>query len=341
MQDLWNHPGHGAAAVEEIAASSTVFYTAPVVGAPSVIERQIERLRDRLHSAAIDVRRQIENAEMRRLLGILDDLRDRLKNPDGYRSQETEDAEDAFLKQRHRAMGLEKLVPDPTALLVIDEADRLKIAGLEQTRSIFDQGGIGMVLIGMPGLEKRLARYPQFYSRIGFVHEFRPLSASDLRQLLERHWTPPGVKLPGDAIDTVAAASIIRITGGNFRLLNRLLTQVERILEINALPLVTKEVVEAARENLVIGQAERLSATRYLGRINQRGEQPREPRSRRRTRVPQRVGFALTNANLPVSLSELFGIVPSTLFGTFALLGGRWGSRPCEEPTDGGWVDSE
>ena len=157
MQELWNDPGHSTAAVEEIAAHSTVFYTAPVVGAPGVIERQIGKLRDRLHSAAIDVRRQIENAEMRRLLGSLDDLRDRLKNPEGYRSQETEDAEDAFLKQRHRTMGLERLVPDPTALLVIDEADRLKIAGLEQARSIFDQGGIGMILIGMPGLEKRLA----------------------------------------------------------------------------------------------------------------------------------------------------------------------------------------
>ena len=65
----------------------------------------------------------------------------------------------------------------------------------------------------------------------------------------------PGVKLPGDEIDSVAAASIIRITSGNFRLLNRLLTQVERILEINAMPSVTKEAIEAARENLVIGQS--------------------------------------------------------------------------------------
>jgi hypothetical protein len=66
---------------------------------------------------------------------------------------------------------------------------------------------------------------------------------------------PPGVKLLGDAIDSNVAASIIRITGGNFRLLNRLLTQMERILEINALQVVSKAVVEAARENLVIGQS--------------------------------------------------------------------------------------
>ena len=31
--------------------------------------------------------------------------------------------------------------PDPTRLIVVDEADRLKMAGLEQLRAIFDQGG--------------------------------------------------------------------------------------------------------------------------------------------------------------------------------------------------------
>jgi DNA transposition AAA+ family ATPase len=144
---------------------------------------------------------------------------------------------------------------DPTTLIVIDEADRLRMASLEQVRAIFDAGEIGVILIGMPGLEKKLARYPQFYSRIGFVHEFRPLAAKEVRELLDRRWAPAGVCLPQQPLDAETVAAIIRITGGNFRLLNRLLTQMERILEINSLRDVTKAVVEAARESLVIGQS--------------------------------------------------------------------------------------
>jgi DNA transposition AAA+ family ATPase len=51
-------------------------------------------------------------------------------------------------------------------------------------------------------------------------------------------------------LDPEAVTSVIRVTGGNFRLL----TQIERITEINKLTKVSKEVVEAARESLVIGQ---------------------------------------------------------------------------------------
>jgi DNA transposition AAA+ family ATPase len=48
-------------------------------------------------------------------------------------------------------------------------------------------------------------------------------------------------------------AALVRITGGNFRLLHRLLSQVACMMEINALPTVSRSVVEAVRESLVIG----------------------------------------------------------------------------------------
>jgi DNA transposition AAA+ family ATPase len=138
-------------------------------------------------------------------------------------------------------------------LLLVDEVDRLKMSGLEQLRAIFDGGGMGLVLIGRPGLERRMARYAQLYSRIGFVHEFRPLGTMEVRSLLA-DWRPPGVALPEDLLaDAEGVATIIRVTGGNFRLLERLLTQVARILALNGLGTVTREVVEAAREVLVIG----------------------------------------------------------------------------------------
>ena len=123
-----------------------------------------------------------------------------------------------------------------------------------RSASIFNDGGIGMVLIGMPGIEKRVARFPQFYSRIGFVHEFRPLDEAQMTTLLNEGWLPAGVRLPKADLEPDLIATLIRMSGGNFRLLTRLLTQVERVVKVNQARIVSKQIVTAARDSPVIGQ---------------------------------------------------------------------------------------
>lgn len=139
-------------------------------------------------------------------------------------------------------------------LIIIDEAERLSTSAVEYLRDIFDRTTIGLMFIGMPGIEKRMARYPQLYSRVGFAHHYRPLQGDELTFVLTHHWRKLGLSLDrADFTDTQAIAAISRITNGNFRLLHRLFVQIERILRINELSVITEDVVEAARSTLVIG----------------------------------------------------------------------------------------
>lgn len=125
---------------------------------------------------------------------------------------------------------------------------------MSDIRDLFDRTNIGLMLIGMPGIEKRMARYPQLYSRVGFAHHYRPLHGDELSFVLTNHWRQLGLTLDNaDFTDSQAIAAIARITGGNFRLLHRLFVQIERILRINDLSVISDDVVEAARSTLVIG----------------------------------------------------------------------------------------
>ena len=141
-------------------------------------------------------------------------------------------------------------------LIIVDEAERLSTTTLEYMRDLFDRHDVGLILIGMPGIEKRMARYPQLFSRVGFAHQYRPLQDKELTFVLTRRWRELGLGLDeADFTDAQAVATIVRITGGNFRLLHRLFVQIERILRINGLNTITDDVVEAARSILVIGDS--------------------------------------------------------------------------------------
>jgi hypothetical protein len=111
-------------------------------------------------------------------------------------------------------------------------------------------------------LQKRLARYAQLHSRVGFVHQFRPLSGRELQESSSMSGCSSASTLAHDQhVDTAVINAIARVTGGNFRLVQRPFAQVQRIIPINQLPAVTTEVVSLAREKLVDGPFRSTSAT--------------------------------------------------------------------------------
>ncbi len=123
----------GSPAFTEVLSCRTVYYTAPVAATPSRIEREVMAL-----SATLSY--VIEAAE-----------------------QASRGKDDFLLAYR---------LPKRTELVIVDEAQRLKMAGLEQLRDLYDRGKFGLVLIGQPGLEKSLARYLQLYSSWGLRISF-------------------------------------------------------------------------------------------------------------------------------------------------------------------------
>jgi len=148
----------------------------------------------------------------------------------------------------------ERLMDERLRLLIIDEADRLQPKCFEQIRDIYDRQKIAVIFIGMPGIEKRLVRFPQLYSRVGFAHVYKPLSKEEIAFIIENHLAELNVTIdPTNFSDHEAIATFARITQGNFRLIDRLLKQTIRIMTLNQLSSVTKETIEAARECLIIG----------------------------------------------------------------------------------------
>jgi hypothetical protein len=231
----------------------TLLYTTSVINTPSGVRNDINMARERVMSIVLNPIRN-EASLVLEEIRLKDEKRRReIMDKPGCSPCDRPAVDPIYFETYKQYQLKERSVGDPTTLILVDEADRLQMNSLEQIRSIFDEGKAGVVLIGMPGIEKRIARFPQFYSRIGFVHEFRPLDAAQLQQLLESKWVPTGVKLPDEQLLPEVIASLIRMTGGNFRLLTRLLTQIERVLDVNDLHLVTNAVVEAARDSLVIG----------------------------------------------------------------------------------------
>lgn len=140
-------------------------------------------------------------------------------------------------------------------LLIIDEANRLKYQSLEHIRDLFDQLRIGVVFMGLHGLEKVISCLPQFRNRVGFRHEFKPLSVADMTDLIDSAcFKELRLGIQDNHFDSrETIEKLARATSGNMRTLNRLCLQIKRVMKINGLDAITDDVVETARQALIIG----------------------------------------------------------------------------------------
>jgi DNA transposition AAA+ family ATPase len=184
----------------ELKEHSTIFYTAEVANSPSRVLNSLNHHKDKIQHVRYDAKFC-------------------------YLAQEKKYTEDEYHNMRLQdyTSCLLDTTDSMVKLLIIDEADRLKLPSLEQVRDYYDQRNCGLILIGMPGMEKKLSRYAQLYSRIGFVHEFKPLSEEGMLFIMNNYLEKLNINInPQDFTDHEAITAIVQVTRGNFRLLNNL-----------------------------------------------------------------------------------------------------------------------
>ncbi len=199
----------------EVASLTSVFYTAPSISRPRLIAAEIEQRRNLVSWFSAVAKGNRVSAQV-----------------DGLPEE-----------------------ADGMDLLIVDEADWLKMADLELLRSLHDREGFGLILIGLVGLEKKLGRYAQLYSRVGFVHRYAPLDEAETRNLVLDHTRKFGVTLSSEGFsDKGGINALVRESRGNFRLLEMLLQQCERVLRVNELSVVNARVVDTARKALSFGE---------------------------------------------------------------------------------------
>ena len=135
-------------------------------------------------------------------------------------------------------------------LLIIDEADKLinkyTQKKMEILRGIFDQSDVGIVIAGEPRLETELkGNLARFANRMDFYYKLKGLSKNEVADYLE-----------GYEVEEAAMGEMIsRATNtqsGCFRLLDRTLNNVLRILKQKGETRITMKIVSEASDMMML-----------------------------------------------------------------------------------------
>ena len=137
-------------------------------------------------------------------------------------------------------------------LLILDEAERLSRHCLDMIRAIYDRTRVPVLLIGMADILRNLRSHKKFYSRIGIAYNYEPLSIEQLASYLEV--LHPLLKEIDLETEKTLLEFIYQSTRGEFRRINQLVKQAERIRKANNHPVLSISVFEAASKLMLQGQ---------------------------------------------------------------------------------------
>ena len=129
-------------------------------------------------------------------------------------------------------------------LLIIDEADKLVSKytqkKMEILRAIFDQSDVGLVIAGEPKLEAAIKTYlDRMANRVDFYASLHGLSEREVEDYLQ------GWDITPEALAELQARARNRQTGC-FRLLDRTLSNVRRILKSKGTQTITLPIIQQA-----------------------------------------------------------------------------------------------
>jgi hypothetical protein len=135
-------------------------------------------------------------------------------------------------------------------LITIDEADKLVSKytqkKMEILRAIFDQSDVGIVIAGEPKLEAQIKSYlVRMANRVDFYASLRGITPSEVEGYLE------GYEVEPDALAELKARACNMQTGC-FRLLDRTLSNVFRILSETGGHIITLKIIEQASSMMML-----------------------------------------------------------------------------------------
>ena len=130
-------------------------------------------------------------------------------------------------------------------LIIVDEAEHLPYKSLELLRRIYDKAQVGILLVGMPRLIMNLKgeqrQYAQLYSRVGIAKQLNALNEEDKKAIISTVIPSPTPIYP----------LLSQYSGGNTRVLTKLLVRAVRIAQINQSE-VDEDAVQASIRQIIL-----------------------------------------------------------------------------------------